>query len=56
MPTHRATASTLVEELAGPVSTPSHDIDVVVTENGVADLRGLSRAERRGAICGLWAV
>jgi len=46
--------STLVERLGAPVSTPSHDIDVVVTENGVADLRGLDRHERRRAIAGLW--
>src|SRR5690606_36873954 len=46
--------STLVERLGAPVSTPSHDIDVVVTENGVADQRGLDRHERRRAIAGLW--
>lgn len=46
--------STLVEQLSAPVSTPSHDIDVVVTENGFADLRGLDRRERREAIAALW--
>lgn len=47
--------STLVERLSAPVSTPSHDIDVVVTEKGAADLRGLDRRERREAITALWA-
>ena len=45
---------TLVERLSGPVTTPSHDVDVVVTEHGTADLRGLSRRERRAAIARLW--
>lgn len=46
--------STLVERLSAPVSTPSHDVDVVVTENGSRDLRGLDRRERRAAIASLW--
>lgn len=46
--------STLVERIAHPVTTASHDVDVVVTERGVADLRGLDRAERRRALCDLW--
>jgi len=29
------------------VSTPGSDVDVVVTEHGVADLRGADEAERR---------
>ena len=37
---------TLVSRLSRPASTPSQDVDVVVTEDGVADLRGLSRPER----------
>jgi acyl-CoA hydrolase len=45
---------TLVSRLSRPVSTPAHDVDVVVTERGVADLRGLSRAERRQALTRLW--
>ncbi|MBN9800268.1 acetyl-CoA hydrolase [Pseudonocardia sp. UM4_GMWB1] len=45
---------TLVERLGGPVTTPSHDVDVVVTERGTADLRGLGRAERRRALSALW--
>jgi hypothetical protein len=45
---------TLVERLSRPVTTPSHDVDVVVTDRGTADLRGLSRAERRHALLDLW--
>lgn len=36
--------------LSGPVSTPRCDVDVIVTEHGAADLRGLSIAERGKAI------
>jgi acyl-CoA hydrolase len=46
--------STLVPALSLPVSTPAHDVDVVVTETGTADLRGLSRPERRDALRELW--
>lgn len=45
---------TLVPRLSRPVSTPAHDVDVVVTETGLADLRGLSRTERRQALEHLW--
>ena len=45
---------TLVPELSRPASTPSQDVDVVVTERGAADLRGLSRPERREALRKLW--
>lgn len=45
---------TLVTRLTRPVSTPGHDVDVVVTERGLADLRGLSRPERRRALAALW--
>ena len=51
--THRG-QPTLVRRLSRPVSTPSHDVDVVVTERGVADLRGLSRPERNRALIQLW--
>jgi acyl-CoA hydrolase len=54
LPTQRGRHRTLVEQLSAPVSTPSHDIDVVVTERGSADLRGLDRAERRDALEALW--
>jgi acyl-CoA hydrolase len=45
---------TLVDRLSGPVTTPGHDVDLLVTEHGSADLRGLDRLERRGAIAALW--
>jgi acyl-CoA hydrolase len=32
--------SPFVEQLSRPASTPGHDVDVVVTENGHADMRG----------------
>lgn len=51
--THRG-MPTLVDDLSGPVSTPGHDVDVVVTENGVAHLRGLGRDERARALRALW--
>jgi acyl-CoA hydrolase len=47
-------APTLVEQLSGPVTTTSFDIDVVVTERGSAELRGLSRQDRRRALAQLW--
>lgn len=46
--------SNLVERLSGPVSTPAHDVDILVTEDGAVDLRGLDRRERSKAIRGLW--
>jgi acyl-CoA hydrolase len=49
-------SSTLVESLSGPVTTPCFDLDVVVTERGHADLRGLSRPERRQALQRLWGA
>jgi acyl-CoA hydrolase len=46
--------STLVRTLSRPVSTPSQDVDVMVTERGAVDLRGLTRDERTAAILDLW--
>ncbi|MFI5957576.1 acetyl-CoA hydrolase/transferase C-terminal domain-containing protein [Cryptosporangium sp. NPDC051539] len=54
LPSRHATGSTLVERLSRPVTTASHDVEVVVTEHGIADLRGLDRGERRRALRGLW--
>ncbi len=51
--THRG-RPTLVDRLSRPATTPSHDVQVVVTERGAADLRGLGRAERRRALAALW--
>lgn len=39
--------SRIVARLSGPVSTARADIGLVVTEHGVADLRGVGLAERR---------
>ena len=51
--THRA-GPTLVEHLSAPVTTARADVDVIVTEHGVADLRGLDDHERERAIRALW--
>ena len=53
LPARAGAASRIVARLSGPVSTARSDAGVVVTEHGVADLRGLSlrqRAERMIAI------
>lgn len=55
MPSEHAGRSTLVDELAAPVSTVGHDIDVVVTEHGSIDLRGLDRAQRAAGLVELWS-
>lgn len=55
IPSRHQGVSTLVGALSRPVSTPAHDVDVLVTEKGAADLRGLDRAERTAAIEHLWA-
>jgi acyl-CoA hydrolase len=55
VPSRHRGHSTLVARLSSPVSTPGHDIDVLVTESGAVDLRGLDRSERARAITGLWA-
>jgi len=39
--------SRIVERLSGPVSTARADAGIIVTEHGVADLRGLGLSERR---------
>lgn len=54
LPSVAAGRPTLVRSLSGPVTTPGHDVEVVVTDRGVADLRGLSRPERRQALARLW--
>ncbi|HEX3705899.1 MAG TPA: acetyl-CoA hydrolase/transferase C-terminal domain-containing protein [Mycobacteriales bacterium] len=56
MTTLRGEEPTLVERLQAPVTTPSHDIDIVVTERGTADLRGRTRAERRRMLQALWGA
>jgi acyl-CoA hydrolase len=54
VPTTHHGRSTLVTRLSRPVSTPAHDVDVVVNESGLTDLRGLSRPERYKALTRLW--
>jgi acyl-CoA hydrolase len=53
-PTTHHGQPTLVRRLSRPVSTPAHDVDVIVNERGIADLRGLSRPERNRALTQLW--
>jgi itaconate CoA-transferase len=45
--------SKIVPRLSGPVTTPRTDIHYVVTENGVANLKGLSSTERAQALIAL---
>jgi acyl-CoA hydrolase len=47
LPATAKSASRIVARLSGPVSTARSDAGVVVTEYGVADLRGLPLARRR---------
>jgi acyl-CoA hydrolase len=54
MTTRRGAESTLVERLQAPVTTPSHDVDIIVTERGAVDIRGLTRSERQRALKTLW--
>ncbi|WP_426039116.1 acetyl-CoA hydrolase/transferase family protein [Brevundimonas sp. DC300-4] len=42
--------SRIVPRLSGPVTTPRNDVHMVVTEYGVANLKGLSTSERARAI------
>lgn len=56
LPTTHARRPTMVDHLDGAVSTASHDVDVVVTENGVGWLRGLDRAGRRRELARLWGA
>jgi len=56
----RATAqggeiSRIVSSLSGPVTTARADVDIVVTEFGAAELRGLSLRERIGAMASIAA-
>jgi acyl-CoA hydrolase len=56
LPSARAGRSTLVSRLSAPPSLPRSIVEVVVTENGVADLRGLGDEERADALRGIWDV
>jgi hypothetical protein len=46
--------SPLVERLSRPVSTAAHDVDLIVTEAGHADLRGADWSQRRRLITTLF--
>jgi hypothetical protein len=46
--------SPFVAQLSRPASTPAHDIDVIVTESGHADLRGAGWEQRRRLIGALF--
>lgn len=46
--------SPLVEQLSRPASTPAHDVDLIVTEAGHADLRGAGWSQRRQLISELF--
>ncbi len=48
-------SSRIVARLSGPVTTPRADVDVIVTEHGVADLRGASERERARRILAIAA-
>jgi hypothetical protein len=45
----------LVEQLSRPASTPAHDVDLIVTESGHADLRAADWAQRRALIAELFS-
>lgn len=49
------TLSRIVPKLSGPVTTPRNDVHKVVTEYGVANLKGLSTSERARALIALAA-
>ena len=46
--------SPLVDQLSRPASTPAHDVDVVVTESGHADLRTADRRQRAERLADLF--
>jgi acyl-CoA hydrolase len=48
-------SSRIVARLSGPVTTPRADVDIIVTEHGVADLRGASERERARRILAIAA-
>lgn len=55
VPTRVNGRSPLVERLSRPVSTPAHDVDLIVTEAGYVDLRAADWSQRRTLISGLFA-
>jgi acyl-CoA hydrolase len=55
VPTSTNGRSPLVKQLSRPTSTPAHDVDVIVTESGHADLRGVDWSEREYLITELFS-
>jgi acetyl-CoA hydrolase len=53
LPATAGQRSRIVRRLSGPVSTARSDTGIVVTEHGVADLRGLSVDQRMKAMCAI---
>jgi acyl-CoA hydrolase len=49
------TQSRIVPRVNGPVTTPQSGVDVVVTEHGIADLRGATYRERAARLIGIAA-
>lgn len=49
----KGTVSRIVARLDGPVTVPRNDIQYVVTEHGVANLKGMTDGERALALIGL---
>lgn len=49
----KGTVSRIVPRLDGPVTTPRNDTQIVVTEHGWVNLRGLTDGERARALIGL---
>ena len=47
LPSTAGVRSRVVNVLSGPVTTPRCDAGVIVTEHGIADLRGLTLKARR---------
>ena len=54
VPSKTGGRSPLVEHLSRPASTPAHDVDLIVTESGHADLRGAGWPQRRRLIADLF--
>ena len=55
LPSMAGERSSIVSRLSGPVSTPCCDVGLVVTEHGIADLRGLGLSARRDALLSIAA-
>jgi hypothetical protein len=55
VPTRVNGRSPLVEQLSRPVSTPAHDVDLIVTESGYVDLRAANWSQRRTLIAELFS-